>query len=448
MISNRLSRWTLPFFGCALINFIAAQALIVLGYTWPTQSWAAPGTLIAVHLLTIGWLLLLMLGALFQFVPVMTSKMLPSQNLALATLAGVQVGLIGMIIGFVAVTHGMPRLAHCLPVGGGLVIIGVLIAIFDVGVPLVKARPLPLPGRMVLVALAFLLATVTLGLLMALALAVPPLAVYFAPLLGGGIGYHALAGLGGWFTICAIGVSYKLLPMFTLAPEERGLAGELVHYACATGFALVLLAGLAGLWYPGGVLNALELIGYGIIAAAIALYLVDVIDLYRTRRRRAIELQNKASIGAFVMLGIATTLAVVLAATGTLGSLAPVLIFLVLFGWLSGLGITQLYKIVPFLTWIGRFGQSLGRGPVPRVQDLVVERRGAPWFIVYFFGVAVAAPALFGRGPDWFRVGMAITAAATLMLMREYWRAWRGYYAAKQPATPPTSPLANKEATR
>ncbi|HET7569108.1 MAG TPA: hypothetical protein VFK96_00795 [Gammaproteobacteria bacterium] len=448
MISNRLSRWTLPFFGCALVNFIAAQALVVAGVSWPAQSWAAPGTLVAVHLLTIGWLLLLMLGALFQFVPVMTSKMLPSQNLALATLAGVEVGLLGMICGFVALGQGLTVLAHCLPAGGALVIIGVLIAIGDIAAPLLQARPLPLPGRMVLTAFAFLLAAITLGLLMALALTIPSVAPYFAPLVGG-VGYHILAGLGGWFTIGAIGVSYKLLPMFMLAPEERGFVGELVHYLSAAGFALALVAGLAQLWRPGAALHALELAGYALVVVAIGLYLFDVVRLYRTRKRAAIELHNKAAIGAFAMFAIAMLLAIAAVATGTLAARLPVLIFLVLFGWLSGLGVTQLYKIVPFLTWIGRFGQSLGRGPVPRVQDLVAERRGAPWFIVYFAGVAFAAPALFGRGPDLFRAGMVITAAATLMLMREYWRAWRGYYATRQPTTPaaPTH-FVNKEMTR
>lgn len=431
MISNRLSRWTLPFFGCALLNFIAAQALVIAGVSWPAQSWAAPGTLVTVHLLTIGWLLLLMLGALFQFVPVMTSKMLPSQNMALATLAAVELGLFGMICGFVALGQGLPVLAHCLPVGGALVIVGVLIAVADIAVPLFQARPLPLPGRMVLTALAFLLAAITLGLLMALALTIPALAPSFAPLVGG-VGNHILAGLGGWFTIAAIGVSYKLLPMFMLAPEERGVVGELVHYLIAAGFALALAAGLAELWHPGTVLYALELAGYTLVFVAIALYLFDVVRLYRTRKRAAIELHNKAAVGAFAMFAITTLLAIASVATGTLASVLPVLIFLVLFGWLSGLGVTQLYKIVPFLTWIGRFGQALGRGPVPRVQDLVAERRGAPWFIVYFVGVTFAAPALFGHGPDLFRVGMAITAAATLMLTREYWRAWRGYYAARQ----------------
>ena len=100
MMSSRLSRWTPLFFVCALANLLAAEGLIVAGLTWPTQAISTPGTLVAVHLLTVGWLLLLMLGALFQFVPVITSKPLVSQRIALVTLVAVQGGLIGMICGF------------------------------------------------------------------------------------------------------------------------------------------------------------------------------------------------------------------------------------------------------------------------------------------------------------------------------------------------------------
>lgn len=434
MISNRLSRWTLAFFGCALINFIIAQALIVGGLTWPAVSWAAPNTLVAVHLLTLGWMLLLMLGALLQFVPVITSIMLPNQNLALVTLILIELGLLGMICGFLSLGSANAWLAHCLPVGGSLVIIGVLLAIYTIGVPLLRARPLPLPGRMVLVAMGFLLATITLGLLMALALTVPTTAAYFGPLLANGIGYHALAGLGGWFTICAIGVSYKLLPMFTLAPEARGIIGEIVHYLCACGFALALAAGVLAIGYPGTQwLQTAEFVGYIVAAVAVTVYLYDVVRIYKTRRRQSIELQNKTAVGAFVLLAIAAALTVALALTGQFQRHAPSLIFLVVFGWLSGLGVTQLYKIVPFLTWIGRFGKSLGRGPVPRVQDLVMEKRGVPWFILYFLGVAIATIATFAPWPNVVRIGIGLTGVATVMLTNEYWRAWRGYYADRQP---------------
>lgn len=440
MISNRLSRWTLLFFACALVNFVLAQALILAGFTYPAQSWASPGTLIVVHLMTVGWLLLLMLGALFQFVPVITSKMLPSQHLALVTLLGIQAGLIGMVCGFAGLALGITPLTHCLPAGGALVIASVLLAIYNIGVPLVQARPLPLPGRMVLTALMFLVAAIGLGMLMALALSLPGFAAHVTPLLVHGVGYHALTGLGGWFTIAAMGVSYKLFPMFTLAPEERGLPGELAHYLSASGFAIAVGAGLAHAWQPSFALFVLERTGYALVIAAIVIYLTDIVRIYRTRKRTAIELQNKAAIGAFALLGIAALLAIALLTTGVLTAYAPILVFLVLFGWLSGLGLTQLYKIVPFLTWLGRFGKKLGHGRVPRVQDLVNEKRTAPWFVIYFAGVVLAALAAFGDIPYLFRAGVVLTAVATIRLMLEYWRAWRGYYEHDRPATPPVPP--------
>jgi len=443
MISNRLSRWTLTFFACALLNFLAAQALMLSGLAWPMQSAAAPGTLIAVHLLTIGWLLLLMLGALFQFIPVITSKPLPSQPLALATLIAIQVGLIGMLCGFAALGLDLPWLVRCLPVGGALVIIGVLLACYDIGMPLLQARPMPLPARMVLTGLAFLLVTVTLGLTFALALSVPTLAPDLAPLLAVGVGYHALAGLGGWFTLTAMGVSYKLLPMFMLAPEERGRAGEAVHQLMATGFGLAVLAGLLRVWSASPALAVLEDIGYVCAVIGTGVYLWDVARIYRTRKRAAIELHNKAAVGAFILLGITMLLGIALRISSVLTTYMPVFVFLVMFGWLSGLGLTQLYKIVPFLSWLGHFGQKLGRGPVPRVQDLVNEGHSYPWFVIYFVGVVLAAIAVLG--PDFyiFRAGLGLSALATLGLIFEYWRAWRGYYAQHAAPGPTLPPFLN-----
>ena len=87
--SDRLSRWTPAMFACALVN---------LGLAWPVAP-AVAVSLAMVHLLTIGWLTLLMFGALFQFVPVITSRKLPSQTLPLATLIFVEGGLALMVGG-------------------------------------------------------------------------------------------------------------------------------------------------------------------------------------------------------------------------------------------------------------------------------------------------------------------------------------------------------------
>ena len=438
MITNRLSRWTPLFFLLALVNFAGAQALVLAGVTWPATSLGAAGTLIAIHLLVIGWLLLLVLGALFQFVPVITTLPLGSQAAALVCLVAVEGGLLGMIAGFLGVAGVAPGLAWLLPAGGGVVTSGIAIAIGNLGVPLARARPRSLPGRMVATGLAFLVATVTLGLLFGSVLSAPAAVPALAPILGG-VGEHALAGLGGWFTLTAMGVSYKLLPMFMLAPEDRGALGRAAHIVGTTGFAVAVLAGLAAIWLPIAGIVDLCRAGDLAIGLAVVLYLWDVRRIYRERKRVSIELHNRVAIGAFAFLGVAVALAAIAAAVHRLDAIAPSLVFLIVFGWLGGLGITQLYKIVPFLAWLVRYGGRLGRGPVPRVQDLVRDRAALPWFLAYEVGVSLAAIAAVMHRPVAFRIAMTPVAIATIGLAVEYWRAWHATYAGTAPNAPPAA---------
>jgi len=446
VVSDRLSRWTLLIFACALINFLLAQVMIVAGFTWPSVPYTGGTTLVAVHLMTVGWLTLLMFGALFQFVPVITGKPLRRQWLSMATLILVEAGLICMLAGFLALDHNYPRLTDCLPVGGTLVLAGSLFAIVNVATPLLKTQPLPLPGRFVLAGLAFLLATVLLGLVFTLGLSIPTFTPHVLPLLAGSLGYHILAGLGGWFTLTAMGVSYKLLPMFMLAPEERGWWGTTVLQFAIAGFVLSLGAGLLQLWWPHAeFLSPVQYLGWFVIAVAVMAYLIDVVRLYRTRKRARIELHNRAAFGAFLSLAAVLVIAVVLVAGHQLATHAPALTLLVLFGWLSGLGLTQLYKIVPFLTWIMHYGHQLGRGAVPRVQDLVDEAHTSPWFVIYFFGIALATVAAFTSTAYICRVGVALSLLATLGVIFEYWRAWRGHYVGRaKPIVPEIPPFLTK----
>jgi len=178
----------------------------------------------------------------------------------------------------------------------------------------------------------------------------------------------------------------------------------------------------------GTVSLAAEQAGRAVIALAITLYLVDVARMYHGRRRRLIELHNRAAIGAFVSLGVALAMLVVSAILGELTRAAAALVFLLIFGWLSGLGLSQLYKIIAFLSWLLQFGRRLGGEPIPRVQDLVNERRAAPMFIAYYIAVAVGATATLFGVSLLIRAATVLMFAATVCLSREYWRAWRGYY--------------------
>jgi len=421
MIGAGVSRWTMLHFGCALGALLLAGLLLAAGYADPLQAARAPATLLTVHLVTIGWLTLLMLGALYQFVPVITGTPLYSQRLPLASLALIGAGLAAMLAGFLAL-GGTAWLSRAwLPLGGGLVLAGMTLGALDLALTLWRARPLPLPARFVAVGLGFMLVTALFGLGFALAFTLPRPPSALLALTGGGLGLHLAAGLGGWFTLTAMGVSYRLLSMFMLAPEEPRPSTWAALILTTAGIVLALAAGLGRLL--AGWSGLAEWLGAGLALFGVACYLADMLRFYRTRKRRQLELNSVTAAVALVLLALVIAGAGVAAALGRFGQCAAALGYLFVFGGLSGLGLGQLYKIVPFLTWLERFGPKMGKGPVPRVQDLVNERRARPLFGLYLVAVLLASAALALRLAPLWQAATVLQLLATLLIVRELWRA-------------------------
>jgi hypothetical protein len=158
---------------------------------------------------------------------------------------------------------------------------------------------------------------------------------------------------------------------------------------------------------------------------ALALYGADVLRLYRARKRRNIELNSRMAAYALVSLAASVALTLLLLAMGRLSDHAAAVVFLTAFGWLSGLGLAQLYKIVAFLTWLECYGPVLGKGPTPRVQDLVVESRAGKWFLLYFIAVWAGAAMLLAGFPLAFRLAAAVLLVATVGIVAQLVRARR-----------------------
>jgi hypothetical protein len=407
-----LSRWTMSYLAAALAALIAAEFLMVAGYGYPAVPIEAPETLVLVHIVTIGWLSLLMCGALFQFVPVLIARPLYSNSLPLPTLGCLVVGLLALVSGFLQLAGRVTLDVPFFPIAAGLLGAGFGLVLWNLGRTLWAARPLALPARFVVAGLFSAGATVVFGIVFALVLGGVTEYPHFLDVTTMGLPIHVIAGLGGWLTFTAMGVSYRLLAMFMLAPELDRATTRGAIYAGASGLALVIIGGALAICF-GGSLKMVLSVGGILGLSALALYGRDMLHLYRARKRRTIELNSRMAAIALANLAAAAILIVILLAFGTLGRNAAAVVFLVSFGWLSGLGLAQLFKIVAFLTWLECYGPVLGKTATPRVQDLVVEHRAIKWFALYFLAVWAATATILLGQPLAFRIAAAAMAIAT-----------------------------------
>ncbi|WP_210166459.1 hypothetical protein [Bosea vaviloviae] len=388
-----LSHWTMSYFAAALACLVLAEILLVSGVGYPAAGPTEPTTLIVVHLVTIGWLSLAMAGALLQFVPVLVSRPLAFPHLALPALLAVLAGLSLLCAGFTVLAGWTDWPLDLLPLAVLPLGIGFALLILMLATTIGSARPLALFPRFVLAGLACLAATVLSGAAFATLLA--GRSGWFDPAasLADALPFHALLGLGGWLGLTAFGVSYKLLVMFMMTPETPPRTTELVLACAGVALALAgagLIAALAGV-ATGTATLGLVLAG---LASATAIYGRDVFALYRLRRRKALEINMLASVAAFAALALGAALMPLAAIGGAGDEWIAALAFLLVFGWLSGLTLAQLVKIVSFMTWLEVYAPLIGRTAMPRVGDLIAMPRTGWWFMLYFGGVAAGTLAL------------------------------------------------------
>jgi hypothetical protein len=412
MIGVSLSRWTMSYFAAALGALLLAELMMVSGFGYPVADLRAPETLVLVHVVAIGWLSLLMCGALFQFLPVLVNRPLASNGLPLPALVCLASGLACLVLGFMQLGGQIGPSPPFLPIGGVLLGTGFALVLWNLVRTLLSAEDRPLPARFVAIGLPCLAATVILGIIFTLTLGgATSLSPLFA-LTGTGLPIHIIAGLGGWLTFTAMGVSYRLLAMFMLAPDRERTTSKATFHLGTAALGIAIPLGVATI-LSGADLWPVLLIALAIGVVAFAFYGGDVVHLYRARKRRIIELNSRMAALGLASLAASIVLLVSLTALGRLDDQIGAVVFLVAFGWLSGLGLSQLYKIIAFLTWLECYGPVLGKAPTPRVQDLVVENRAAKWFYVYFASVWAGTAALLAGETALFRTAAAVMFVGT-----------------------------------
>jgi cbb3-type cytochrome oxidase subunit 1 len=338
------------------------------------------------HLFVLGWLASVVMGAMYQLVPVALETTLYSTRLARWHFILHLVGVAGMVAMFWV--WNPKQVGHFGSVFG----LGVLLFVYNLARTLVRVPRWNVTAVAIAASLGWLLLTMLAGLFLAATKCWP--ITWFSPLAQ--MHAHAHLGVLGFFVMMLVGVTYKLIPMFTLSEVQSKRRAQ---------WSIALLnIGLAGLVPSIALASGWKSVFALVIAIGLALYLLELWAIVRERKRRSLDWGIKYFLTAVGLLGPVCSLGMILSwrtlpLTGFTGQLENVYGFLVLVGVLTLSILGMLYKIVPFLVWYDRYSSKIGRSKVPTLAELY-SPHGQAWSFWLFLGGLLGASAATAAGHE------------------------------------------------
>ena len=396
------------FFNTAPWMGVLAALMLLPGVERAFSTQWSPELLAATHLLTLGFMTMVMLGAMFQLVPVISGRMIPggatgATVVHLLLLAGVLL----LVAGFYWQAYWM--FAWALPV-----LLATFIT-FLVALGSLLLRRIGGGDSIYCIRLAALslLITVGLGALRSANYAGWPVPLTLVNITN----IHLAWGLLGWVLLLVMGVSYQVIPMFHVTPSyPTPLARALP--------AVVFLSLLTLTLVNNTVVQALMVIA---LCAVAIIYAIYTIRLLNQRKRKIPDITARfwrlsmtcLMVSALLLLGF--YFAGHLFLSMDLQQRAPVIIgILMICGFAGSVIMGMLQKIVPFLSYLHLQRRCISSfellKTLPHMGEIISEQRSRWQFRLHLSALlALMAAAITG-----FFAGVA-----ALLMAADF--AWLGF---------------------
>jgi len=343
----------LRFFLSAPLFLMAAGLGAALLPDW-TVAPLTPATLALTHLLTLGFLGMVMLGALSQMLAVVAGAPLPQVRRV------AWVSHLGLLLGTPLLALGLyGGQAALLMAGSSLLGLGLLVFLGAVGVALMRVQPTDTTQAMRLAALAL---GITLLLGMGLANWLSGYWTPKAPL--DWLASHVLWGLGGWVGVLVMGSAWQVVPMLQLTPSYPP---RLTRWSWRGMLVALPLASLAAQPWRAA--------GQTMVALVLIVFAVTTLRLQSLRKRKLADVTLDFWRIGMVCLIAAALLAMIQTRRALPDAWVLLAGLLFLLGFAVSVVTGMLYKIVPFLAWFhlqARLGFKPGQ---PSMRDYLPEAR-------------------------------------------------------------------------
>lgn len=387
-----------PYFIIGSIFFVNTIALL-FGVDISDLTTINSITLSWVHLFLLGFVMMVIFGAMAQLVPVV----LEVGHFAVDLYYVIYPLL---LIGTLLMGYGFFSSAALLPYGGIVVLIALLIFVLETFLTIQKVKKFNLVMISVLLANIFLFLGLIFGILMALGYA-GTIDINIANLLKA----HIYLVLAGYVGITIMGMSLILLPMFWLSHSFSWKPVKIALTVISISVVCVMISSLFDN-------EIIENIGYIGTLVALGLYFYQIYIIYKTRVRLDKDIYLYSLLFSYSSLVIVLIL-------GCIYLLTPSEPLLLTIGWLLFLGFItflingHLYKIVPFLVWYEKFSPLIGKQKVPMLADMVPKRSAKVQFLLSSVGVIVIAFGIFFTSNDIFKAGVSFLFVGSVFMMKD-----------------------------
>lgn len=392
----------LRFFITAPLFAICAGCLLLWAGPELFASRWTPAALAITHLITVGFMMQVMLGAMQQLLPVMADANI-RRPLLVATVVHSAITLGGILL-VLAFLTAKPLLFGCAVacLGGGVV------AFMGAALQALHGAPTTSPiVRGMRLGLLGLCVTVSIGLLNAVSMGWSlglPLEQLANVHLGWGFVAWGCAMLGA--------VGFVAVPMFQQTPQYPGWFGRAFAGVAIGLVAVWTVAELAGLTRGAAALA----VGVVLVAASFAWMTLQV--QHKSKRPKLDAVQRLWRV-AMVSALLACALWLLTRVSGTVAQWQswPLLFgALLLFGGFMSVILGMLYKIVPFLVWLHLQNLGHGRLLAPNVKKVLDEWHINGQMHAHFVAVGLLLLAVVWPRGFVYPAGLALIAANAWLL--------------------------------
>src|SRR5690625_158044 len=363
-------RLPLSFILYGLFSLVVGQIILFLNVDFLLAgSFRIPQIWMAVHFLLLGFAVMIVMGAMYQLVPVAFLAPIWNQTFGFLQLIITAIG-IALFATLLGLAPGKALFA------GIIVIIGILMFIFQMTKTILKQKDKNMITYFVLGALTCLLLTIVAGFLLVWNMTFTSIGSQQTILYS-----HISFGVAGWFTLLIFGFSYKLVPMFSLSHGFSMKWAKLAFIMYVNGLIFFIFS----FWINKGLIQA---IGALFLLIGFSLFVLDIKEILDKRIRKKLDKPFSFSLLAILNGLVLHILALLFSITGMNSQIGwGWLTFLYIMCWIIFSILGYLYKIVPFLWWTHKYSGKIGKENVPTLKEMIDEKRSVILFVLFIVGV-------------------------------------------------------------